>query len=89
MQFRPIDGELTSFWQVKFVPKKPNLPCYIINNVHKYGVGKDGPNGLNKSQQFALCSVVENFASTPFLYLLVVPEASLKDGVFKFILSCA
>ena len=47
-----------------------------------------GSKGL-KNQQFALCSIVENFASTPFLYLLVVPEASLKDDVFKFIVSCA
>ena len=76
---------LTSFvWQVKFVPKKPNLTCHIINNVHK-----EGPNGLNKSLLFALCSVVENFAFTPFLYLLVVPEASLKDGVFKLIVICS
>ena len=50
---------------------------------------KGGPDGLNKSQLFALCSMVENFVSTPFLYLLVVQEASLKDGVFKFIVSCA
>ena len=49
----------------------------------------DGPNGRNKSQLFALCSMVENFAFTPFLYFLVVPEASLNDGVFKFIVSCA
>ena len=55
----------------------------------KKGVEKDGPDGLNKSQLFALCSMVENFASTPCLYVLVVPEASLKDGVFKFIVSCA
>ena len=49
----------------------------------------DGPNELNKSQLLALCSMVENFASIPFLYLLVVPEASLRDGVFKFVASCA
>ena len=47
------------------------------------------PDGLTESQLFALCSVVENFASTPFLYLLIVPEASLKDDVFKFVVSCA
>ena len=50
---------------------------------------KDGPNGLNESHLFALCSMVENFAFTTFLYFLVVPEASLKDGVLKFIVSCA
>ena len=26
------------FWQVKFEPKKPNLTCHIINNVHKEGL---------------------------------------------------
>ena len=72
------------FWQVKFLlPKKPNLTCHIINRGEK-----DGPNGLNESQ-FALCSMVENFAFTPFLYFLVVPEVSLKEGVLKFIVSCA
>ena len=41
--------------------------------------------GLNESHQFALYSMVENFAFTTFLYFLVVPEASLKDGVLKFV----
>ena len=78
-QFRPLDVALTSFfWQVKFLPKKPNLTCHIINNVHKEGVKRMG---LNESRLLALCSMVENFAFTPFLYFLVVPEASLKDGV--------
>ena len=83
-QFRPLDGALTSFfWQVKFAPKKPNLTRHIINNVDKRRDEKDGSNGLNKSQLFALCSMVENFAFTPFLYFLVVTEASLKDGIFS------
>ena len=90
-QFRPLDVALTSFFFLagKVLPKKPNLTCHIINNVHKEGAEKDGTNGHNKSQLFALYSVVENFAFTPFLYFLVVPEASLKDGVLKFIVSCA
>ena len=75
---------------VNFVPKKPKLTYHIINNGGSYrGVEKDGPNELNKSQLFALCLMAENFESTSFLYLLVVPEASLKDGVFKFIAACA
>ena len=42
---------------------------------------------LKKSQLFSLFSMAENFAFTPFLYFLVGPEASLKDGVFKIIVS--
>ena len=30
------------FWQVKFVPKKPNLTCHIINSVHKEGLKRMG-----------------------------------------------
>ena len=99
-QFRRLDGgALTSFFFFffcfffffffLFLVKKPNLTCHIINTVHKEGTEKDGPNGLNKSQLFALCSVIENYAFTPFLYFLIFPEASLEDGVFKCIVYCA
>ena len=88
-QFRPLDGALTSFLAGKFCTKKDQSHLSHYQQHSKRGVEKDGSNGLNKSQLFALCSMVENFAFTPFLYFLVVPEASLKVGVFKLIVSCA
>ena len=82
-QFRPLNGALTSFFpQVKFVLKKQNLICHIINNIDKQGDKKDVSNGCNKSQLFALCSMVENFAFTPFLYFLVVPKASFSNSLY-------
>ena len=87
---RPLDGALTSFMAGKFCTEKKKQ-SHLSHNQHRSlrRGDKDGPNGFNNCQLFALCSMVENFSFTPLLYFSVVPEASLKDGVFKFIVLCA
>ena len=88
-QLRPHDVNLTPFLRrVKFVPPTPNLICNIINIIYKEKT-KDGCNGLNRIQLFALCLIVVNFAFCPFCILLGVQKASFNDGVFKFFVSCA
>ena len=48
-QYRPPGGAVdVVFLKVKFVPKKPNLICHIINNVHKEGVKRMGLMDLTK-----------------------------------------
>ena len=44
---------------------------------------KMGNRWTKQKSLFTLCLMVVNFAFTPLLYFLVVPKASLKDGVFN------
>ena len=69
-----LDGALTSVLAGKACTEKAQ--SHLSHNQQRSlrRGRKDGPNGLNKCQLFALCSMVENFAFTPLLYFLVVQE---------------
>ena len=70
---------------------RPKYNQYLTSNrrqvpagiVDKEEMKKKGTDGQNKNQLSAFCLMVVNFALSPVLYFLVVPKASLKDGVFN------
>ena len=88
-QFRPLDGALTSFFSAgKVFTEKAHFIYHIIYSVEQKGMKMMGLMDLTKVSSLH-CVQWLRIAFTPLPYFFVVPKASLKDDVFKFIVSCA